>query len=126
MQGGVTRIFSRNGSTFDEIRLPELPSPPLPELPKADATNSETVPRMEPIRWLESGDLLLENELQNKAGARAALEITVGFEQDDRPVIRKNEPEKISILDYFLLFSGCAVSSKMIECGTTRSRLGRE
>jgi len=89
--------------TFDEIKLPELPSPPLPELPKSDATNSETVRCMEPIRWLESDDLLLENELQNKAGARAQLEITVGFEKNNQPIIRKNEQEKMSILDYFLL-----------------------
>lgn len=83
--------------------MPELPSPQLPDLPKADASNSEIIRRVEPIRWLESGDLLLESELQNKAGARIAYEITLGFDQDNRSVIRKTEPEKTSILDYFLL-----------------------
>ena len=83
--------------------MPELPSAQLPDLPKPDGSNSETTKRVEPIRWLESGDLLLESELQNKAGARAALQITVGFEQGNQPMIRKSEKEKMSVLDYFLL-----------------------
>jgi len=101
--GGTTRIFFRSGSTFEEVKLPELRSPQLPDIPKADPSNSETIRRVEPIRWLESGELLLESELQNKAGARAALQITLGFKQDSQPVVRKSEPEKISIVDYFLL-----------------------
>jgi hypothetical protein len=100
---GVTKVFFRNGSAFEEVKLPELPSPQLPELPKTDVSNSETTKRVEPIRWLESGDLLLESELQDKAGARAALQITLGFEPDNRPIIRKSEKEKMSVLDYFLL-----------------------
>jgi hypothetical protein len=102
-QNGTTRMFFRDGATFEEIKMPELPSPELPNLPKPDASNSETIKRIEPVRWLESGDLLLESELQNKAGARAALQITLGFEQDNRPMIRKSEKEKMSVVDYFLL-----------------------
>jgi len=102
-QNGATRIFFRNGSMFDEIKMPELPSPQLPDLPKPDGSNSETIRRVEPIRWLESGDLLLESELQSKGGARAALEITLGFEQGNQPIIRNSEKEKMSVLDYFLL-----------------------
>jgi len=100
---GEMPIFFRNGSTFEEVKLPELPSPQLPALPKTDVSNSETTKRVEPIRWLESGDLLLESELQNKAGARAVLQIMLGFEQDSQPVVRRSEPEKMSIVDYFLL-----------------------
>lgn len=100
---GVTRVFFRNGSAFEEVKLPELPSPQLPDIPKADASNRETIRRLEPIRWLDSGDLLLENELQNGAGARAAYEITLSFDQEHRPSIRKSEKEKMSVLDYFLL-----------------------
>jgi hypothetical protein len=102
-QNGATKIFFRDGAMFEEIKMPELPSPQLPDLPKQDGSNSETIKRVEPIRWLESGDLLLESELQNKAGARAALQITVGFEQGNQPMIRKTEKEKTSVLDYFLL-----------------------
>jgi len=102
-QNGTTRVFFRNGATFGEIKIPELPSPQLPDLPKPDASNSETIRRVEPIRWLESGDLLLESELQNKAGARAALQIMLGFEQGNQPMIRNSEKEKMSVLDFFLL-----------------------
>ena len=102
-QNGTTKIFFRNGAIFEGIKMPELPSPQLPDLPKPDGSNSETIKRVEPIRWLESGDLLLESELQNKAGARAALQITVGFEQSNQSMIRNREKEKMSVLDYFLL-----------------------
>lgn len=102
-QNGATKIFFRDGEMFEEIKMPELPSPQLPDLPKPDGSNSETIKRVEPIRWLDSGDLLLESELQNKAGARAALQITVGFEQGNQSMVRKNEKEKMSVLDYFLL-----------------------
>jgi hypothetical protein len=102
-QNGGTRVFFRKGQMFDEVKMPELPSPQLPDLPKPDESHSEIIKRVEPVRWLESGDLLLESELQNKAGARAALQITLGFEQANQPVIRKSEKEKMSVLDYFLL-----------------------
>jgi len=97
-------MFFRNGSTFEEVKLPELPSPQLADIPKADPSNSETIRRVEPIRWLESGELLLESELQNTAGARAALHITLGFKQDSQPMVRKSEPEKMSILNYFCCY----------------------
>jgi hypothetical protein len=100
---GATRIFFRNRASFGEIKMPDLPSPQPTELPKADVSNSEMIRRVEPVRWLESGDLLLESELQNKAGGRAALQITLGFEQGNQPIIRNSETEKMSVLDYFLL-----------------------
>jgi hypothetical protein len=102
-EDGTIRIFFRNGATLEEIKMPELPSPQLPNLPKPDGSNSETIKRIEPLRWLESGDLLLENELQNKAGTRSALRITLGFDQGNQPVVRKSEKEKTSVVDYFLL-----------------------
>jgi len=102
-RNGTTRIFFRNGATFEEIKMPELPLPGLPSAPKTDGSSSETMARVEPVRWLKSGDLLLESELQTKAGARAALQITLGFEQGNQPMIRKSEKEAMSVLDYFLL-----------------------
>jgi hypothetical protein len=47
--------------------------------------------------------LVLENEWQSSAWGRTAVEITLGFDQDNRPSIRKAEQEKMSIVDYFLL-----------------------
>ena len=96
-----TRIFQRSGSSFNEIELPELPSPKLPE--NALQSDADTHTRVEAIRWTGPRELLLEKELQNRAWGRAALKITLGFGQDNRPVIRKSEQEKVSIIDYFLL-----------------------
>jgi hypothetical protein len=49
-------VFFRDGSSFHEINLPELPSPKLP--PKAAATepDAHTTRRGEPMQWLETGD----------------------------------------------------------------------
>lgn len=100
MHKRATRVFARNGSAFSEIELPPLPSPTLPD--KGDST-AETTQRVEPLRWLPSGDLLLENESQNPAFGRAAVEITLGFDPDGRALVRSTQQEKPSIVDYFLL-----------------------
>jgi hypothetical protein len=98
-----TRVFFRNGSAFNEIKLPEFPSPKLP--PKAVATESDahTTRRVEPMEWLKTGDLVLESEALNDAWGRAASKITIGFDQENRASIRSAEQEKVSIVDYFLL-----------------------
>jgi hypothetical protein len=100
--GCSTRVFFRNGSAFNEIKLPELPSPQLP--PKA-ATESDnkTNRRVEPMEWLKTGDLVLESEVLNDAWGRAAEKVTIGFDQENRAAIRNVEQEKMSIVDYFLL-----------------------
>lgn len=100
---GSTRIFCRNGSSFEEIKLPELPAPKLPEKVEPRGPDAEKRARLEPIRWTDSGDLVLESELQDENLGRSALEITLGFDQEHRPTIRKAEPESASIVDYFLL-----------------------
>lgn len=97
-----TRIFFQSGSSFNEIKLPELPSPKLP----ANATTesgADTTKRVEPMQWLKSRDLVLESEVLNDAWGRAASKITIGFDQGNRASIRNVEQEKISIVDYFLL-----------------------
>jgi hypothetical protein len=101
--GCSTRVFFRNGSAFNEIKLPELPSPKLP--PKATSTESDkkTTTHTEPIEWLKTGDLVLESEVLNDAWGRAASKITIGFDQENRASIHNVEPEKMSIVDYFLL-----------------------
>jgi hypothetical protein len=96
----TTRLFFRRDSSFNEIALPDLPSPKLP-------TNATAKPDMatwtEPISWNASRDLILEKELLDPAWGRAALKITVGFDKANRPFVRSAVQEKISIVDYFLL-----------------------
>ncbi len=102
--GYSTRVFFRNGSSFNESKLPELPSPQVPS--KAAATtepDAHTTRRVEPMEWLKAGDLVLESEVLNDAWGRAASKITIGFDQENRAWIRNVEQEKVSIVDYFLL-----------------------
>jgi hypothetical protein len=96
-----TRVFFRNGDTFNEIALPELPTPNLPK--NATGSEPDTQKRVEPIEWTRSDELLLEKELINPNWGRGAAKITLGFDQSNSPAIRKTEPEKVSIIDYFLL-----------------------
>ncbi|HEX8076226.1 MAG TPA: hypothetical protein VF511_00315 [Chthoniobacterales bacterium] len=97
---GSTRVFFRNGPSFDEIKLPELPAV---EPPAKNAADADTRRRIEPLRWLNSGELVLENELQNPSWGRAALEVTIAFDKERAGSVRKAEPQEKSIVDYFLL-----------------------
>ena len=99
---GATRVFFRRDSSFNEIALPDLPSPKLPTNATA-GSDAGTSTRIEPIRWSGSRDLLLEKEWLNPASGRAALKITLGFDQQNQPSIRSAEQAKVSIIDYFLL-----------------------
>ena len=96
----TTRVFFPRDSSFDEIPLPDLPSPKLP--PKATAS-SETKTWTEPISWSASHDLTLEKELLDPNWGRTALKITLGFDQENRATLRSAEQEKMSIVDYFML-----------------------
>ena len=99
---GSTRVFVRRGEAFSEIELPELPDP-KPSAPAGpDASQEQTLRRVEPIRWLKSSELVLENELRNPAWGRIALEITVSFDKEQRASIGKAEPQEISVIDYLV------------------------
>jgi hypothetical protein len=100
--GCSTRVFFRDGSAFNEIKLPELPSPQLPSKVTTES-DKKTNRRVEPMDWLKTGDLVLESQMLNDAWGRAASKITIGFDQENRAAIRNVEQEKMSIVDYFLL-----------------------
>ncbi|HEX8078061.1 MAG TPA: hypothetical protein VF511_09625 [Chthoniobacterales bacterium] len=102
-QERATRVFFRDGASFDEVQLPELPSPKLPANAVATESGAETTARVEPMQWLKSGELVLEYEVQNRAWGRTASKITIGFDGDNRASVRSAEQEKVSIVDYFLL-----------------------
>jgi len=46
--GCSTRVFFRNGSTFNEVKLPELPSPQLPSKASTES-DKKTNRRVEPM-----------------------------------------------------------------------------
>jgi hypothetical protein len=101
-KGSSTRVFFRNGTSFNEIKLPELPSPKLPAN-AATESGTDTTKRVEPMQWLKSGDLVLESELLNPASGRPASKTTIAFDQNNQSSVRNVEQEKASIIDYFLL-----------------------
>ena len=95
-----TRVFQRNGSAFDEIKLPDLPPPKLP------SQASESEPRrvhIKAIRWPDPDSLELNYEIVTDNGWRGAENISLKFEGQGSPTIVKTEPEPPSIVDYFLL-----------------------
>ena len=101
-EGGFTKIFFRDETTFKEATLPDLAAPPLPTT-AANTNNSKTRTRVEPLRWTDHGDLILEKEIISKDWGRAALEITIAFDQQHQATVAKSEPEPSSVVDYMLL-----------------------
>lgn len=95
-----TRVFQRNGATFDEIKLPDLPAPKMPA--QASASERKSV-RIKPIHWSDPVSLELEYEIITWSGWRGAEKIALQFDRQGPPSIVKAEPEPLSILDYYLL-----------------------
>ncbi len=95
-----TRVFQRNGATFDEIKLPDLPPPKLPT--QASRSEKDRV-YIKPVRWPDATSLELNYEIITDDGWRGAETISLKFDGQNPPAIVKIEAEPVSILDYFLL-----------------------
>jgi hypothetical protein len=102
-RNGVTRIFFREKNSFDEVKMPELAQPALPPLASEKDNSSETRTRIEPLRWTDSGELILEKELTNDKWGRAALEVRLAFDQERHASVAEFAQQPPSIVDYFLL-----------------------
>src|SRR5215467_6668546 len=95
-----TRVFQRNGATFDEIKLPDLPQPKPPS--QASRSEKDWV-YIQPVRWSDATTLDLNYEIITDDGWRGAETISLKFDGQSSPTIVKTEAEPVSILDYFLL-----------------------
>ena len=101
-KSGITRVLFRNGTSFEEVKLPDLPPPPLP--PSAmGKDDSRARARVEPLRWTDAGELVVENEVISETWGRAALEVTLVFDPQNHVAVAQSKPEAPSIIDYFLL-----------------------
>ena len=102
-RGGMTRLFMREGDTFSEVKLPELPN--LPDEPSgAMAKNTKRVfPRgsrsmISPfVRWLKSGGVVLE--LSDSWGGESGtwgwhITITVDIDSHRQATIKKVEKKE--------------------------------
>jgi|SRR5579864_6927673 len=95
-----TRVFQRNGASFDEIKLPDLPPPKLPS--QASRSEKDRV-YIKPVRWPDTTSLELNYEVITDDGWRGAETISLEFDRQNPPAIVKTEAEPVSVLDYFLL-----------------------
>jgi hypothetical protein len=88
-RGGWTVVYFRNGSAFDEVRLPELPEPKFPRKAPAYVFDKTVGTLIDPIRWLKSGSLLLRQEIDQDNSGSAANEIIIGFNAHRRASVEK-------------------------------------
>jgi hypothetical protein len=95
-----TRLFQRNGGTFDEIKLPDLPPPKLPG--QASSSEKDRV-YMKAVRWPDATSLELNYQVITDDGWRGAETISLKFDRQSSPTITKTQAEPVSIVDYFLL-----------------------
>jgi len=113
-EGGFVKVFFRNGDSFSEVKLPDLPAPPQPAT-TANTDRVEPRTRVEPLRWTDRGELILEKEIISDDWGRAALEIAIAFDAQHQATVAKSDPEPPSVVDYMLLlpsdtFEGPAAS----------------
>lgn len=98
---GFTRIFSREGDSFVEVKLPKLPDLPNLERPSAAFRKKHkfkflkwiTTDTLEFVRWLDSGDL--EMQAYNEAGTedgggfRAQINLTLAIDSKHRATLKR-------------------------------------
>jgi hypothetical protein len=96
----ATRVFLRNGDAFDEIKMPKL-SPP--KIPDGASPADEQHRRIIPVSWTKPGLLELEYEILSDSWGRTAEQISIQFDKDHQASIVKSEPERPSIIEYYLL-----------------------
>ena len=100
MGSSMIRVFVRNDSSFNEIKLPELESPKVPS--RAPSWEKRST-RIKPFRWSKPGSLDLEYEIITESGWRGATNFTVELDRQQPASIVKAEPETMSVVDYYLL-----------------------
>ena len=98
---GYTRIFSREGDAFVEVKLPKLPDLPNLERPSAAFRKKHkfkflkwiTTDTLEFVRWLDSGDLELQayNEAatEDGGGFRAEINLTLAIDSKHRATLKR-------------------------------------
>ena len=94
------RVFVRDGSAFQESKLPELPTSKFSETASGAETHST---RIKPLGWSKPGLLELEVEVIADTGGRGAMKMTIQFDRQRPPAIVKADKEATSIVDYYLL-----------------------
>ena len=95
----TTRVFVRNGSSFNETKLPEPPAPKVSSRAESEKRSTRT----RPVRWSKPGSLDLEYEIISESGWRGATRFAVQFNRQQPASIVTAELEPMSVIDYYLL-----------------------
>jgi len=96
----ATRVFLRNDVAFDEVKMPDIAAPKIPD---RASPSDEQHPRIIPIRWTKPGLLELQYEILSDSWGRTAEQVSLQFDKDHRVSVVKSDPERVSIVDYYLL-----------------------
>jgi hypothetical protein len=96
----ATRVFLRNGAAFNEIKMPDIAPPKIPD---GASSSDEQHPRIIPLRWTKPGLLELEYEILSESWGRTVEQISIQFDNGHNASVVKSEPERVSIVDYYLL-----------------------
>jgi hypothetical protein len=59
----------------------------MPRKVPADVYDKAIMALNEPVRWLKSGELVIYSEVEGDYSGRGALEITIGFNENQRPSV---------------------------------------
>ena len=90
---GEVSVYFWNGSSFEQVALPEeLPSPDI-KLPKDCGAVKNYGGAATPVRWLRSGDLELSSDLMmlcRESGATCTAEVrfTIAFDAQHHPSVK--------------------------------------
>lgn len=95
-RGGGTTVYFRKDSTFDEVSLEELDFPDCEEKPAEQDSNDKFLKGIEsttkPVKWLSSGELILEQHFESEMESGATREcgqtITMAFDSNHKPSIK--------------------------------------
>jgi len=93
-RGSYVAVYVRDGSTFREIKLPELVAD-IPEKVKGgkDFPHVSTLNSQSAERWQEDGSLVVEIENRvdgNEGSVTATRTVVLGFDRSDKAKVRKS------------------------------------
>jgi hypothetical protein len=92
--GGYTQVYFRRGSSFEDMQLPSIPNLPFPRRGPPDEQALTSI--SEPIRWLESGALVLHQEQEKLVSGSAAQEVTIGFDKHGHGSVLEVKAKKVT------------------------------
>ena len=76
------------------VQLPSIPNLPFPRRGPPDEQALTSI--SEPIRWLESGALVLHQEQEKLVSGSAAQEVTIGFDKHGHGSVLKVKAKKVT------------------------------